>query len=192
MAKLQNEGMVKIENGKIIIETSERLQLALKALKEGADVQNISSLLSWQEFEGIAKISMEMNGYKTYKNLRFKQSGRRWEIDAVGCKEPIVICIDCKHWNHGINYSSLNKMVSSQFDRVVALSDFTPNKSVDIPCFHWNRSIFIPVVLSLVNVNFKLVDGVPVVPVLALQNFICQLPLNLDSVKSYVKEYRHL
>ncbi|MEM4733177.1 MAG: restriction endonuclease, partial [Candidatus Bathyarchaeia archaeon] len=98
LEKFQNEELLNLQSGIVKITRDKRLRLAIKAVSLGADVEHVSSFLRWQEFEDIAAAALERNGYSVVENLHFKHQGRRWEIDVVGCKKPLVVCIDCKHW----------------------------------------------------------------------------------------------
>ena len=102
LRKLQNEGLINLDTEAVMVNSEGRLKLAVKAVSLGADVQVISHLLCWQEFEEIAAYALKSFGYTTSNNVRFKHAGRRYEIDVVGCKKPLVVCIDCKHWQHAI------------------------------------------------------------------------------------------
>ncbi len=192
LQKLQNANLVYLNDGAIDVDSNSRLQLGVRAVELGADVERVSDFLDWQEFEAITALALEQNGYRVAKNVRFKHAGRRWEIDVVGCRKPLVVCVDCKHWRHGISPSVLAKIVTAQADRVEALADFLPGMSVKVECTNWDRAKFVPVILSLVPSRFKFYDNVPVVPVLQLQDFLSQLPAYLDSLKCFFKEFRHL
>ena len=111
LEKLQTEDLLNLNNDKVEVTTNERIKLAIKAVSLGADVQQVSDFLSWQEFEEITTIALHNNGFTVYKNVRFKTPNRKWEIDAIGCKQPVVICIDCKHWGHAISPLTLGKLV---------------------------------------------------------------------------------
>jgi len=189
LQKLQNEEVINLQNGNVKADSTGRLQLAVKALALGADIEVISNMLCWQEFEEIAAYALTNNGYVVEKNVRFKQGGRRWEIDVVGCKKPLVVCVDCKHWGHAIAASALTKIVCAQVDRTEAFADFLPNLKLQIPCMKWEKVKFVPVVLSLVQSAYKFVHEVPVVPVLKLQNFINQLPLYSHELKVFTKTF---
>jgi hypothetical protein len=135
---------------------------------------------------------LERNGYVVAKNVRFKHTGRKWEIDIVGCKKPLVICIDCKHWRHGMAPSALKRIAEAQVERTRALAASLPHVSLEIECSKWNKAKFIPTVLSLTQGNFKFYDMVPIVPVLQLQDFLSQLPAYTESLKYFSKTFDHL
>jgi Holliday junction resolvase-like predicted endonuclease len=192
LEKLQNEGLLCLKDDFVEADTGNRLRLAVKAVTLGADVEHVSEFLRWQEFENIAAVALERNGYVSRKNVRFKHGGRRWEIDVVGCRKPLVLCVDCKRWQRSVNPSALKKIVEAQVERARALADTLPSPSLKFECVKWNKAKFVPVILSLMPSSFKFYDNVPVVPVLQLQDFLTQLPAYVGSVKYFTKEFRHL
>ena len=192
LENLQDEGLVYLKEDCVEIDSSNRLRLAIKAAALGADFERVSAFFSWQEFEGVAALSLEINGYIVAKNVRLKHGGRRWEIDVVGCRKPLVVCMDCKRWQHGLKPSSLGKIVEAQVERAHALADALPNAELKIECAKWNKAKFIPVILSLFPSSFKYYVNVPIVPVLQLQDFLTQLPAHVESMKYFVKGFSHL
>ncbi len=192
LEKLQNEQLIYLKNGSIEVDSNNRLKLAVKATSLGAVVENISDLLCWQEFEKIAALALKNNGYLVQNNVRFKNGAKRWEIDVVGCKKPLVVCIDCKHWQRAISSSALKKIVDLQSRRTQALADSLPSISLKLECSKWEKAKFIPTVLSLIPSSQKFYDSVPVVPVLQLQDFICQLPAYTDTLRFFPKTFKTL
>jgi Holliday junction resolvase-like predicted endonuclease len=192
LKQLQNDGMVYLRGDMIEADGSCRLKLAVKAVALGADVERISDFLRWQEFEDLAAIALERNGYIVAKNVRFKHAGRKREIDIVGCKKPLVICIDCKHWRRGMSPSALTKIAEAQVERTWALAESLPNVRLEIECAKWDKTKLVPAVLVLVTGCFKFYDKVPIVPVLQLQDFLSQLPAYVESLKYFPKEFDHL
>ena len=192
LEKLQNEGLIYLKENNVEADTDNRLKMTVKAASLGADVEHISAFLRWQEFEEIAAIALERNGYVAAKNVRFKHAGRRWEIDVIGCRKPIVLCVDCKHWQREVKPSALSKIVEAQVERARALADTLPSPALKIECVRWSKAKFVPVILSLVPSSFKVYDNVPVVPVLQLQDFLIQLPAYVESFTYFTKEFNHL
>lgn len=187
LRKLQNDGCVYLQKSVVEADSLQRVKLAVYAVQLGADLEHVSSFLQWKEFEDIAAFAFERNGYSVYRNVRFKHAGRKWEIDVVGCKKPIAICLDCKHWHHGVYPSALRKIVEEQVERAFTFAESLPNPSVKIECVLWERIKFVPAVLLLVPGRFKFYDGVPIIPVLQLQDFLTQLPAFADSLKHLTK-----
>jgi Holliday junction resolvase-like predicted endonuclease len=192
LEKLQNEGLVYLKDDVVEINSDNRLRLAVRAVSLGADIEHVSGFFSWQEFENIAALALERNGYVVTKNLRFKNAGRRWEIDVVGCRKPLVLCVDCKHWQRGVKPSALRRIVEAQVERAHALADTLPNAKWKAVCVKWNKAKFVPVILSLLPSRSKFYESVPVVPVLQLQDFLIQLPAQVESLTYFVKGFSHL
>ena len=182
LRKLQTNGLV-YPNGNVVEASSlQRLQLAVCALRSGADLERVSGFLQWKEFEGIAAVAFESNGYTVVRNLHFKHGGRRWEIDIIGCNSPLVVCLDCKHWHHGLQGSTAEKIAEQQTERTRAFVMSLPNPTVKLDCLSRGNAKFVPAVLSLTFDKFKFYNGVPVIPILQLQDFLNQLPACADSL----------
>ncbi len=192
LEKLQKENLIYLKPSSIEINGGSRLKLAIKASQLGADIEQISDLLCWQEFEEIAALALKNNGYVVQNNVRFKHNEKRWEIDVVGCKKPLVVCIDCKHWQRSIAASALKKIVDLQTQRTHALADSLPNINIKLECTRWEKAKFIPTVLSLIPSSFKFYEKVPVVPVLQLQDFIHQLVAYTEMLKFFPKTFKTL
>lgn len=190
LQKLQNDGYIYLQKNVVDVDSLQRVKLAVYAVQLGADLENVSGFLRWKEFEDIAAIAFERNGYGVYRNLRFKHAGRRWEIDVVGCKKPIAVCLDCKHWHYGVYPSALRKIVEEQVERTFTFAESLPNPSVKIECVSWERIKFVPAVLLLAAGRFRFFDDVPIIPVLQLQDFLTQLPAFADSLKHLTKNMR--
>ncbi len=192
MKRWQSENLVKLNGAYVEVESNARLELAARAISLGADVEVISNFLRWQEFECIAATALENFGYAVQKNVHFKQGARRWEIDVVGCRKPLVICIDCKSWHHSLSPSSIRRVVEAQVMRTRALADAMPNADICLKCATWDAAKFVPVVIVLMQGRFKFCDEVPIVPILQLRDFLSQMPLELESLKYFVKDFAHL
>jgi Holliday junction resolvase-like predicted endonuclease len=192
LEKLQNEGLVYLNQDTVEADEYSRLKIAVKAIGMGADVEYVSNMLSWQEFEDITAVALERNGYVTAKNVRFKHTSRKWEIDIVGCRKPLVICIDCKHWRRGTAPSAVRRITEAQVERTRALADALPSVSIGLECTKWDKAKFVPAILTLMPVSFKFYDKVPIVPVLQLQDFLSQVPAYTEELKYFLKEFNHL
>ena len=190
--QLENEGFLSQNNDCVKVDKDNRLGLAARAISLGADFEHVSSFLHWQEFEDITAIALERNGYTTVMNMRFRKERRRWEIDVVGCRNPLVLCIDCKHWQRSMNPSALRKIVKAQVKRTHAFVTTLPNPLIKIECVKWNKAKFVPIILSLLPSRLKFYDNVPIVSVLQLQDFLTQVPAYVESLKCFTKDFSHL
>jgi len=192
LQKLQEQELVYLKDNLVEADSCGRLKLAVRSVSLGGDVEQVSGLLCWQEFEEITAFALRNNGYVVAKNVRFKHAGRKWEIDVVGCKKPLVVCIDCKHYHHGMSPSVMQKIAEAQTQRAKALAETLLNVTVKLDCASWDKAKFVPVILSLLPSRAKFYDDVPIVPVLQLQDFVSQLPVQVESLTYFLREFNHL
>lgn len=185
LRKLQNEGLINVQGTLIEADALNRLKLAVRAVHAGADLERVSKLLRWQEFEGIAAYGFECNDYRVFRNVHFKHNDRRYEVDIVASQSQLTVCADCKHWKRGLTSSVLSKIVEEQTQRTAALAEALPSPKVKISFAPEVSTTFVPAILTLVPARSKLCDGVPVVPVLQLQNFLNELPCHIFSLRNY-------
>lgn len=192
LKKLHVEGAIYLDDDVVQADTTMRMQLAIKTLSIGADFESVSRFLQWQEFEEIAGIVLDRYGYVVQRNVRFKHAMKRMEIDVVGCRDPIVVCVDCKHWQRTLSPSSLMRISEAQAERTEALAESLPIVSSNLVCQKWRKGRFVPVILSLFPGNPRFRDNVPVVPVLKFQDFVSQLSVNITSVFHVERTFGHL
>ena len=149
----------------------DRLQTALFAITLGATIEDVSEYLTWRDFEAITGIILEENGFDVTKNLVLTKP--RMEIDVIGKKMNLALLIDCKHWKT-MSKSALDEIVKKQIERVkryVADEDITA----------------LPVIVTLHQEGTRLVENVPIVPIMKLPSFLDEFVGNLGSLKSIEK-----
>jgi len=185
LKKLSEARLIRRQRGLIGVSPSQRVGLAVQALKFGADFELICKLLEWTEFEGITAEAFEANRFRVLKNFRFRHVGKRWEIDVLGCRKPLIVCVDCKHWRHGWSRAAVVKAVEAHVERTRAFADAFPNYYQKAQLTEWKSATVIPMILSLVPGPFKFHNNVPIVPVLQLQGFINELPLEALSLTHF-------
>ena len=169
--------------------TDQRVEMATQAIRQGADFENVCRMLEWKEFESISTNAFESYDYNVKRNFRFKgPAGKRWEIDLVACKEPIVASVDCKDWKRNWTRGPVTRIVEEHIHRTKDLSDFLPSVFSRIGLENWTKATVIPVVLSLLPSSFKFYRGTPVVPVLRLQSFLNDLPVHVHSLTHFSKK----
>jgi Holliday junction resolvase-like predicted endonuclease len=166
------------------------LKIALKAIELGADIERVCKSLTWQEFEDISVLAFEANDFRTTKHLRFTWADRRWEIDILALKEPLVLCADCKHWRHGWSGSGSRKAVEMQVERTKFLAEASKTIEDKIGIGKWKRTYFVPMILSLVPASEKFYKNVPIVSVLQLGDFLPQMPAFFDKIAHFHQSVR--
>lgn len=186
LQKLKDQELIFLNGGFLEISEQQRLNLATYAIALGADVERTCSLLSWREFEEVAAIAFAANGYQVKRNVRFKHEGRRYEVDVLGFKKPVILCADCKHW-YRMGWSNVERIVEKHVERIYAFAEYITSFADKLGLASWGTFKVFPVVLSLISSRFKFCKGVPVVPILQLQNFLSQMSTCIEDLKYFEK-----
>ena len=185
LKKLAEKGMISKNDETIQITTSQRIGLAIYSISLGTDIERVSNVLDWKEFENFAANILEKNNYSVKKNFRFKASQRRWEIDIIAYHKPIIICIDCKLWHKGWSNSAITRVAESQDIRTKAFGNSLPSLGKKIKLKDWKKAIIFPAILSLLPGQIKIKKRIPIIPILAFQNFINEFIGHHNLLKNY-------
>jgi Holliday junction resolvase-like predicted endonuclease len=188
LTKLSEARFIRQQRDLVEASPNQRVSMAVHAIQLGADFEQICKLLEWTEFESITAQAFHVNGFRVLKNFRFKHSGKRWEIDVISCREPLIVCVDCKHWRRGLSQAATVKAVEAQVERTRAFADALPNYYQKAQLTEWKSATLVPLVLSLVPGPFKFHSSVPIVPALQLQSFISELPFEVNSLTHFDKK----
>jgi Holliday junction resolvase-like predicted endonuclease len=172
---LQEAGALTAVGEAIHVTAEQRLRIAEIAVMNGADPEPVARELSWQEFERFASQVLSLEGYVTANHFVFKNCGRRYEIDVLGSKEPMVLCVDCKHWHYGWAPSKVKAAANSQLLRAQSLSEVFTFYGKKHKIAGWRSVRLLPIVLTLADLSPKLMEGVPVVSAFRLRDFLCQV-----------------
>jgi hypothetical protein len=140
------------------------------AVRMGADLEELSKILDWKDFEVLATKILEASGYATHHAFRLKRP--RTEIDVIGIREGLALLIDCKHWKRA-SPSELRRFAAMQVERAEAF--IMTKESV---------CTAVPAILTLHSESVDFADGVPVIPVTKLRSFLDEMPGYLDRIKS--------
>jgi len=186
--KLTSEGFIAQRKNLVEASSNQRARMAVHAVKLGADFERVCKLLQWTEFENIACEAFTVNNFDVKKHFRFRQAGRMWEIDVLGRRQPLVVCVDCKHWHHGWLRAATMKAAGSQIERTKALADALPSLYRKAELDNWKQATLIPMILSLTPAPLKFHQNVPIVPILQLQDFLKELPANVELLTHFLKK----
>ena len=185
LKRLSDTGLIQYRGRLIEVPLNQRVRMAVRAVELGADPERVCGVLEWNEFEEIAARAFEVNNFMVKRRFRFKWAGRRWEVDVLGCKEPLVACVDCKHWHRGWRRSAIMKVVEAQVERTQALAEAFPRLHEKVGLTNWKKVVLVPMVLSLFPGPFKFYNNVPIVAVLQLRSFLNDLPAHVISLTRF-------
>jgi hypothetical protein len=163
----------------------QRLEIAVRAVQAGSDMERVSQALGWLEFEEISAYTFEANDYGVKRRFRFNAEGRRWEIDVLATRRPIVVCAECKHWSSGLGNMTARKIVEAHLEKVRVLSE---NAAILVEkglLMGWDRAVFVPMALSLQSARNKIYRRIPVVSVFELPSFLSEFQGQMDWLASF-------
>lgn len=150
---------------------AESVLIAIALCKLGAPPEQISRFLTWQEFERFCADIISSYGYNVTKNLILRKP--RMQIDIVAESDILVIAADCKHWKANYTDALMKAFALKQLVRCEALRE---------------RSLYpvgkpiVPVIITLGECGNEFVDGVPIVPLFTLRNFMLSVETILDKI----------
>jgi hypothetical protein len=148
-----------VSNNMVRFSGSARIDAVVLALQLRGDIEQVSTYLSWKDFEKLASEVLRSFGYRTRTNVRFAKP--RMEIDVVGTgSDGFTIAVDCKHWKRN-SLSSISNFSQKQVVRAEQL--IKQDETI---------SQVVPVMLTLHADSVRFINAVPLVPIHKFRSFI--------------------
>lgn len=148
-----------------------RSVLAAVALARlGGDLDQAARSLSWSDFEDFCAMVVAASGYRVRKNVRLRKPTR--QIDIVAELPSLVLAIDCKNWRRGVGPGSLEPAALAQIERTRMLME-KAGAAQGKP--------YLPVLLTVLDSQVRVLSGVPVVPLHGLKEFLASVSPFEDS-----------
>jgi protease II len=124
------------------------------------DLQNVSKEVVWQNFEKLAAFIFEKNNFQVETGKVKTSNKKRRQYDVIARKADKTFLVECKKWaGNRYRLSAIKSAVRRHIERSEFYSSLT-NENV------------IPVIVTLIEEEILLYEGVPVVPILKLDSFI--------------------
>lgn len=137
---------------------------ALALTRLGVDLGPVARSLTWKEFEEYCALAISAAGYSVRTNVRLRKPTR--QIDIIAESPSLVLSVDCKHWGRGASAAGLEAAAEAQIERTEVCAGGTLTGL---------GRTFLPVLLTMVDNQVKVVGGVPVVPLRALREFLASV-----------------
>ena len=185
MTHLTSNGLIDEELGNITASLNQRLELAIKAVQAGGDLERVSRALGWLEFEEIVARIFEENGYDVKRRFRFQADGRRWEIDILATRRPLIVCAECKHWMKGLGNTTARRITETHLKKVETLSRSVGDLQGRMGIEGWGQATMIPMALSLQPARERIYRRIPVVSVYGLPGFLSEFEAQMDWLASF-------
>ena len=145
--------------------------VAVSLCSLGVPPEEVSSLLSWKEFESFCADVLRSSGFEVRENVRLRKPTA--QIDIVARGTSIVLSIDCKHWKRGASASVLAKVAGDQHRRNKQLRTTIPEAPP-----------IVSVVITLAQQTDRFASGAAVVPLFALRSFLNSVDEYLELLES--------
>ena len=185
MTHLASSGLIDEDQGRVTASLDQRLELAIRAVKAGGDLERVSRALGWLEFEEIVARIFEENGYDVKRRFRFQADGRRWEIDILAARRPLIVCAECKHWAKGLGSTTARRIAEAHLEKVETLSRSLGALSERLGIPSWHQATLIPMALSLQPARERIYRRIPVVSVYGLPGFLSEYEAQMDWLASF-------
>jgi len=170
LQSFKERGLISVNREFLEVTPRQRVMLAESLIRTGRDVQQVSQLLAWQEFEEFVETALDQSGYKSIRHVIFKSKVGRREIDVLAWNDVWILAVDCKHWSRILGHSRMKNAAEAQVERVRALVD-RPEimkrrgvSRIDLP--------LVPLILTLGEPRDRLIVGVPIVGLSKFSSFL--------------------
>jgi len=158
-----------IDSDSVKFNSFDKMRAVILAIQMGVDIEELSKMLNWKDFEILATNILDSCGYIAHHGLRLKKP--RAEIDVVGIKNGVALLIDCKHWKRS-SPSELSKFALMQVKR--AETFVRANKE--------QIRFAIPAILTLHSESITFADDVPVIPIIKFRSFLNEMHGYLNEI----------
>jgi hypothetical protein len=126
--------------------------------------------ITWQEFEEYIRDILSHHDFEVKFRKVFKAGDRGYQIDVVGYKKDLCICIDAKKYGRGRHRSSsLKNEAKKHYDRCVAHEDTFKIRSI-------------PIIVSWLDDDLMIENGCIFVPSFMLNDFLLNIYGYLDTM----------
>ncbi len=146
-------------------DSDENCLAALGLMMLGMDPASVARDVTWQEFESLCAAILRALGYSVRKGVMLKRPRR--QIDIIAESATLGLSIDCKHWKNSPAASSLTGLVDAQVQRTLLYKRDAKLTGDGLP--------ILPMLLTLLDSQTRVVDDVPVVPIILLRDFLLNL-----------------
>ena len=172
------EGLVR-ESGGIVYPVREPLDVAFWVVRRySVDLEFMLEDVDWQVFEGFTVRAFREAGFNVKSRCRFAIDNRRFEIDVLAWRDDIMLAIDCKHWKGKSRGWHIRRAALENLKRAMRLSKVASVK------LGFEGKIY-PVIVTLKDTPIRFHEGVAVVPIFRLRDFIGSLPLYLEELRGF-------
>jgi hypothetical protein len=185
---LEEIGALKESSGAWTLRRGERLELALKAVSMGAEVESVVNRMNWKDFEGLVASILAEHDFRCVESFRRRGNSevQGMEIDVIGIRGNRIVSIDAKMWGlRKGKASALKTAAEKQKERTGLLCSLFDRLSAKMNGIEHRSYILSPILVTWLVEDVEIIDGVPVVPIFTLNSFL----LNFESFDDLIVKY---
>jgi Holliday junction resolvase-like predicted endonuclease len=172
-----------LSNQQWLFSGTSKVQVAMQAIQLGQPERHILESLTWQEFEEFVSTIFSRHNYTVHHRYRFTTS-RRYEIDVIAIRKPVLLCVDCKHYGIRRGKSStLRKASEAQLERANALANHFAANQVKLNCLGWSKVMLLPMLVTMLHEELFFHEKIPIVPAIKLNAFILNYDKALEKLQ---------
>jgi Restriction endonuclease len=132
------------------------------------DLEIVSEESPWQNFERLTAFIFEKNDFEVKVNIVKTWNKKRRQYDVIARKSNQTFLVECKKWaGNRYRLSALKKAIGQHKERTTFYESIT-NEDV------------IPLLVTLIEEEIRVFEGVPLVPVGKLNSFISELDSHVN------------
>lgn len=132
------------------------------------DLETVSEESVWQNFERLAAFIFEQNDFRVKVNTVKTLNKKRRQYDVIAWKNDQTYLVECKKWaGNRYRLSALKKAIEQHKERTGFYENITNEDAI-------------PIIVTLIEEEIHIFEGVPLVPVSKLDSFINELDNHLN------------
>jgi len=137
-----------------------------------AELEGVAEASVWQHFERLVAFIFEQNGFRVSVGTVATRNRQRRQYDVIARRDGRTVLAECKRWSKNrYRLSALRKAIGQHRERAQFYREIT-----------WEDAV--PVLVTLIEEEIRVFDGVPLVPVHRLNAFIGELDNLADGFSS--------
>lgn len=184
-----NNNIVEYVDDKIQLNDSIRLLISLPMF--GLSYDRLVKYINWHEFEEFVSNVFSQLGWDVYKGYTHIKVDRfQIDIIALNTNLSLSVFVECKHWKRlNTLYTSIHRIVKEHLNRIDKYLKncewvrLNINKLKDV-------KYIAPMMVVLYDLPIKIVNGVPIVPVPRLVDFVVNIDVYIDALNILIFENR--
>jgi Holliday junction resolvase-like predicted endonuclease len=184
LSRLESAGLLRRQaDNTWLFGGSAKIRAAMRAIQLGQPERSILDALTWQEFEDYVAAAFDLHDFFVHRRFRFATT-RRFEIDVVAARKPVLFCVDCKHYGIRLGKSSILRVaVEEQIQRTEALASTFAAHQAALNCVGWQDCMLLPLLVTMLSEDLVFHESVPIVPVARLNAFLLAYHQRIDLLR---------